>query len=99
MSRSKEIWSEVGGKVKKRALDPWTLKVLEQRADLEGFKHRYRTSQVASVIKNPPTSAGDSGDSGSILGSGRSPGEVNGNLLPWWATVHGVAKSQTHLSD
>ena len=58
-----------------------------------------RTSQVASVVKNPPTRAGDSGDSGSILESGRSPGEVNGNLLPWWATVHGVAKSQKHLSD
>ena len=43
--------------------------------------------------------------------SGRSPGEGNGNLLQrsclknpmnrgaWWATVHGVAKTQTGLSD
>ena len=42
---------------------------------------------------------------------GRSPGEGNGNPLQysclenpkdrgaWWATVHGVAKSQTRLSD
>ena len=42
---------------------------------------------------------------------GRSPGEGNGNPLQhsclgnpmdrgaWWATVHGVAKSQTQLSD
>ena len=50
------------------------------------------------------------GDLGSIPGSGRSPGEGNGNPLQysclensmngraWWATVHGVAKSQTQLS-
>ena len=31
-----------------------------------------------SVVKDPPTNAGDSG---SILGSGRSPGEGNGNPL------------------
>ena len=47
------------------------------------------------------------GDLGLILGSGRSPGEGNGNppqysclenLVDrgaWWATVHGVAKSWT----
>ena len=46
-----------------------------------------------------------------IPGSGRSPGEGNGNPLQysclenpmdggaWWATVHGVAKSRTQLSD
>ena len=46
-----------------------------------------------------------------IRGSGRSPGEGNGNPLQysclenlmdreaWWATVHGVAKSQTLLTD
>ena len=51
------------------------------------------------------------GDPSSIPGSGRSPGEGNGNPLQysclensmdgeaWWATVHGVAKSQTWLSD
>ena len=55
-----------------------------------------------SVVKNPPANAGDVG---SILGSGRSPGEGNGNPLQysclgnpmdrgaWWATVRGVAKS------
>ena len=54
-----------------------------------------------SVVKNPPTS---SGDADSIPGSGRSPGEGNGNPLQyshlknpmdrgaWLATVHGVAK-------
>ena len=56
-------------------------------------------------------SACNAGDSGSIPGSGRSPGEGNGNPLQysclensidrgtWWATVHGVTKSQTQLSD
>ena len=50
-------------------------------------------------------SASNAGDSGLIPGSGRSPGEGNGNPLQysclenpmdgvaWWATVHGVAKS------
>ena len=52
-------------------------------------------------------SACNAGDLGLIPGSGRSPGEGNGNLLQysclenpmdrgaWSATVHGVAKSQT----
>jgi len=56
-------------------------------------------------------SACNTGDLGSIPGLGRSPGEGNGNPLQysclenpmdggaWWATVHGVAKSQTRLSD
>ena len=56
-------------------------------------------------------SACKAGDLGLIPGSGRSPGEGNGNLLQysclenpmgrgaWWATVHGVAKSRTRLSD
>ena len=51
------------------------------------------------------------GDLGSIPGSGRPPGEGNGNPLQypclenpmdggsWSATVHGVAKSQTGLRD
>ena len=62
-----------------------------------------------SGIKNPPANAGDLGDPGSTPGSGRSPGEGNGNPLQysclensmgrgaWWAIVHGVAKSQTRL--
>ena len=52
----------------------------------------------------------NTGDPGSIPGSGGSSGEGNGNPLQysclensmdrgaWWATVHGVAKSQTRLS-
>ena len=56
-------------------------------------------------------SAYNEGDPGSIPGLGRSPGEGNGNPLQysclenpmdrgaWLATVHGVAKSRTRLSD
>ena len=33
------------------------------------------------MVKNPPASAGDTGDAGSIPGSGRSPGGGNGNPL------------------
>ena len=36
-------------------------------------------SQVALVVKNPPTSAGDIRDSSSIPESGRSPGGGHGN--------------------
>ena len=38
--------------------------------------------QVALVVKNPPSNAGDVRDATLIPGSGRSPGEGNGTLLP-----------------
>ena len=56
-------------------------------------------------------SACNVGDLVSIPGLGRSPGEGNGNALQysclenpmdggaWWAIVHGVAESQTQLSN
>ena len=44
-------------------------------------------------------SAYNAGDPGSIPGLGRSPGEGNGNEEAWQATVCGVAKSRTGLSD
>ena len=65
-------------------------------------------SLVAQRVKNPPA---NTGDPGLIHGLERSPGEGNGNPFQysclenyidegaWWATVHGVAKSQTQLSD
>ena len=61
-----------------------------------------------SAVKNLPANARDSG---LIPGSGRSPGEGNGNPLQhsclgnpmdrvaWRAEVQGVAESQTQLSD
>ena len=36
-----------------------------------------------SMVKNPPDNAGDTGDAGSIPGSGRSPGEGNCNPLQY----------------
>ena len=59
------------------------------------------SSKGGSVVKNPPANAGDSG---SVPGLGRSPGEGNGNphqysclgnLMDrgaWQATVYGVEK-------
>ena len=35
------------------------------------------------VVMNPPANVGDSRDMGLIPGSGRSPGEGNGNLLQY----------------
>ena len=56
------------------------------------------------MVKNLPASVGDTG---LVPGSGKSPGERNGNLLKYsclgnpidrgilWATVYGVAESDT----
>ena len=68
---------------------------------LEGFPGGSRGKEPAC----------NAGDPCSIPGSGRSPGEGNGNPLlysclvnpmdrgAWQATVYRVAKSQTRLSD
>ena len=60
-----------------------------------------------SAGKESSCNARDTRDAGSFPGLGRFPGEENGNPLQysclensmdrgaWWATVHGVAKSQT----
>ena len=77
------------------------------------LRHNERcgASQVALVVKKPPASAGDVRDVGSIPGLGRSHGGGHGNTLQysclenlmdrgaWWATVHGVTKSLTQLTD
>ena len=67
-----------------------------------------RRTQVQFLGREDPL---EKEDPGSIPGSGRSPGEGNGNPLQysclenptdrgaWWVTVHGPAKSQTRLSD
>ena len=61
-----------------------------------------------SVVNNPPANVGDMG---LIPVLEKARGEGNGNPLQysylgnpidrgaWWATVHGVAKSQTGVSD
>ena len=64
-------------------------------------------NQTAKKKKNQTANAGDTRNMGLIPGSGRSPGEGNGNPLQyswlenptdregWKATVYGVTKSQT----
>jgi len=37
----------------------------------------------SSVVRKPPANAGDAGDTGSIAGSGRSPGEGNDNPVQY----------------
>ena len=71
------------------------------------------TFPCGTVVKKPPAKAGDTRDGRDprlIPGLERSPGGGNGNPLKysylensmdrgaWWATVHGVAKSQKELS-
>ena len=62
------------------------------------------------MVKNSPANAGDTGNSDSIPGSGRSLGEGNDDPLQcsclenpidrgvWWVTVRGVTKSRARLS-
>ena len=63
------------------------------------------------MVKNPPASAGDTGDMGLITVLERSPGGENGNSLQysclenpmdrgaWRVIVQGVTQSQPQLSD
>ena len=63
------------------------------------------------MVKKMLAHAGDVRNVGWTPGVGKSPGEGKGNQLQcsclensvdrgaWWATVHGVAKSRTRLSD
>ena len=79
-------------------------------------RQRYLQDTLIIKVGFPHSSVGkesacNAGDSGSILGLGRSPGEGNGNPLQnscldnpmdrgaWRATVHGVTKSRTRLSE
>ena len=68
-------------------------------------------SQVALVVKNPPTNAGDIRDADSVPALRKSPRGGHGNPLQyscleypidrgaWQATVHGVTKSQPQLKQ
>ena len=53
------------------------------KTQFDGFFSRIRGFPRGSVVKNLPANAGDSGDTGSIPGSGRCPGLENGNLLQY----------------
>ena len=73
----------------------------------EVIDQQAKKSKLDWTVKRLPTMR----ETQSIPGSGRSPAEGNGNPLQysclenpmdrgaWWATLHGVAKSWTCLSD
>ena len=78
----------------------------------DGNKGFYLTKQMSFPGSSEgKVSDCNAGDRGSIPGAGISPGGRNGNPLQysclensmdrgaWWATVHGVAKSWTRLSN
>ena len=103
------MWITLGEKKNELSLtkSPW----ISQRNDVRLLDFpEARGFPAGSVVENPPVSAGDTGDVGSVPGWGRSPGEGNGNPLQhsclenpidggaWWATVCGVANSWTWLS-
>ena len=66
---------------------------------------------MSTKVNNPPATAEDTKDMGTIPGLGRAPGVGNGNLLQysclgnptdrgaWQPTVHGAAESPTQLSN
>ena len=92
---------------KRRGYDPWVRKIPCRSK----YKDVTWDFPGGAVVENPPTNAGDTRDVGSIPGSGKSPGGGCGSPRQysclgnptdrgaWQATVHGVAKSQTRLSD
>ena len=71
----------------------------------------WKILQEMRISDHLKVSAWNAGDPDSIPGSGRSPGEGNDNPLQYsclenpmeggarWATVHGVSKSRTRLSE
>ena len=71
------------------------------------YTNKTKGFQVAQLVKNLPANEGDTRDVGLIPGSGRSPGEGNGNPLQYsclensmdrgarWAVIPGVSNSWT----
>ena len=94
--------------VPNREMDGYSYLRAQSMRSVRKYTKKKKDSLVAQRVK---ASTCHAGEPGSIPGSGRSPGEGNGNPLQyfclensmdgraWWATVHGVAKSRTRLSD
>ena len=94
-------WSLVGCRLWGRTESDTTKATQQQQERNKGFSD-------GSMVKNLPANAGYTG---LTPDQGRSPGEGNGNPLQysclgnstnrgaWQATVHGVAKCRTRLSD
>ena len=74
------------------------------------IKNIYLT-QAALVVRNPPANEGDTWDTGSTPGSGRSHEVGSSNRLQysclensmerraWWATIHGATEGHIRLSN
>ena len=94
---------------------PWPYTLFSGPVDLASCKpHHFFLLRLSAWWLNSKESIykpGATEDTSSIPGSGGSPGEGNGNPLQysclgnpmdrgaWWATAHGVTKSQTWLSN
>ena len=97
-----------GGLQSGASLSSWIISTISTSSFLNRVIHENRVFPGGSDNKE---FAYNAGDLGLIPGLGRSPGEGNGDPLQysclensmdggaWWATVHGVAKSRTRLSD
>ena len=107
-------WAEVTGSSNKILWSPNIHSVTQSTHLLTLCPHSRPHRLMIQLVKNLPAKQDttcNAGNVGLIPGSGRSPGERNGNPLQysclgnfmdrgtWKATVHGVAKSQTGLSD
>ena len=58
-----------------------TIYQINKQQGIDKHRELYSLSSISPVLKNLPANAGDTGDLGSIPGSGRSPGVGNGNPL------------------
>ena len=86
-------------------------KVIQLYTHTHTHTHTHTGFPTGTVVKNLPANEGDARDVGLIFGLGWFPGLGNSSPLQhscienstdrrsWWATVHGVTKSQTWLSD
>ena len=104
------------GIIHNSACETGTTQILKSDKDITRKKNcrpRLRSLSFPGgpVAKNPPASAGDSGDTGSIPGSGRAAEEGNGNPLQysclenptvrgaWRATAHGVGCKESDMTE
>ena len=83
----------------------------ERKSVMQGFNCVCNIYLGFPYSSDGKESACNAGAQGSVPRSGGPPGEGNGNPLQysclenamdrgaWWATVHGVAKSRTRLSE
>ena len=107
----REAWcAAIHGVAKSRTwLSGWTELNWTELKNIFSFERHYYEYWFPGGSDSKASTC-NAGDLHSISGSGRSPGEGNGNPLQysclensmdggtWWATVHGVAKSQTRLN-